>query len=164
MTGIDGLVFRQVTEMTPGELAELTALYRSAGWIASGESGEFLSEAVRGSLFCAGAFCASTGRLIGFGRALSDGVSDAYLQDIVVDSEFRRRGVGGGIIRFLVDELRRRGVDWIGLVGEPGTEKFYAALGWKPQRNYTLWKWSGTGEDGSGNADRNQCGADAGAD
>jgi len=35
--------------------------------------------------------------------------------------------------------LRKMGVDWIGLVGEPGTEKFYSKLKLKPKDGYTLW-------------------------
>ena len=36
--------------------------------------------------------------------------------------------------------LKERGVDWIGLVGEPGTESFYRNLGFEEQKNFTLWK------------------------
>ena len=78
--------------------------------------------------------------MVGFARALSDGCSDAYIQDVVVSPEFRRQGIGGKLIRFLEAELRRRGVDWIALVGEPGTENFYSRLGLKEQPGYTLWK------------------------
>ena len=128
-----------MTGVTPAERAELTELYRSAGWIGAAASGEFLERAVAGSFVAVGAFTAE-GRLVGFGRALSDGASDAYLQDIVVHPGFRKRGIGGEIVRFLTAELRRRGVDWIGLVGEPGTERFYEELGFAAQRNFTLWK------------------------
>ena len=48
----------------------------------------------------------------------------------------------------LVGELWARGVDWIALVGEPGTEKFYARLGFERKDGFVLWKWNG-GRDGS---------------
>ncbi len=136
----DGAItIRLLTELKPETQTEMTALYRAAGWIAPEESGDFLPAAVSGALLCAGAFT-QDGRLIASGRVLSDGVSDAFLQDIAVAPEFRKQGIGGAIVRFLIAETQKRGIDWIGLVGEPGTEKFYAGLGLTLQKNYTLWK------------------------
>lgn len=120
------------------ELLQLRELYVIANWIDADDPAEFLSPALAGSTVAAGAF--ANGKLIGFARALSDGCSDAYIQDVVVSPEFRKQGIGGKLIRFLETELRRKGVDWIALVGEPGTESFYAKLGLKAQPGYTLWK------------------------
>ncbi len=117
---------------------DLAELYRLAGWIGREEDGGFLRKAVAGStLFCA-AF--DGGRIVGCGRAISDGVSDAYLQDIVVHPDWRKQGLGGKIVRFLIGRLRERGVDWIGLVGEPGTEKFYRELGFEAVPDFTFYK------------------------
>ena len=74
------------------------------------------------------------------GRALSDNVSDAYIQDIAVSPAFRKHGIGGEIVRTIIAELRRRGVDWIALVGEPGTERFYRELGFEAKPDHTFWK------------------------
>ena len=93
---------------------------------------------IAGSTVAIGAFCG--GRLIGMGRAISDGVSDAFIQDVAVTKAFRRRGIGGEIVRQIAAVLKERGVDWIGLVGEPGTESFYRNLGFEEQKNFTLWK------------------------
>ncbi len=132
-------VYRLLTEPTREELECASRLYVQAGWIESVDRGDFIARALSGSTLAAGAFL--DGRLVGLGRALSDGVSDAYVQDVVVDSAFRRRGIGGGLLRFIFAELRRRGVDWIGLVGEPGTEKFYAGLGLRERKGHTLWQY-----------------------
>ena len=119
-------------------MKQLRELYCEAGWIEAGDAAEFLVPAITGSTVAAGAF--ENGELVGFGRALSDGCSDAYIQDVVVRKDHRGRGIGREIIRFLEVELRCKGVDWIGLVGEPGTEGFYSRLGLKRQPGYTLWK------------------------
>ena len=119
-------------------MKQLRELYCEAGWIEAGDAAEFLVPAITGSTVAAGAF--ENGELVGFGRALSDGCSDAYIQDVVVRKDYRGRGIGREIIRFLEVELRCKGVDWIGLVGEPGTEEFYSRLGLKRQPGYTLWK------------------------
>jgi GNAT superfamily N-acetyltransferase len=44
------------------------------------------------------------GRQIGFTRTSSDGSSYAYLADVYVEPEHRRRGLGVELVRFSVDE------------------------------------------------------------
>lgn len=115
------------------ERAEVEELYRQAGWWQESErtpdGNRWIDALVRGSHCFVGAFAG--GRMIGMGRALSDGISDAYIQDVTVLREFRGRGLGAAIIRRLVEELRARRIGWIGLVAEPGTEPFYRRLGFE---------------------------------
>jgi ribosomal protein S18 acetylase RimI-like enzyme len=84
----------------------------------------------------AGSYCFmvardSTGRMVGMGRVLSDGVSDAYIQDVVVLKELRGYGVGRELVRRLVAYCSEHGIEWVGLIAEPGTEIFYQSLGFK---------------------------------
>lgn len=133
------MLFRRLDALNAEDRASLAALYRGAGWLGAAEDDAFLVPMVAGSFLAIGAYTAE-GRLVGFGRALSDGCSDAYLQDVVVAEAFRRRGIGAEIVGRLTAELRRRGIDWIGLVGEPGTELFYRRLNWQKQDDFTLWR------------------------
>ena len=126
------------TEFPPELLRAAARLYRIAGWVDDEDGCGFLAAALGNS--CAVCVGRCEGRVIGMGRALGDGVSDAYIQDVVVDPEFRRRGVGGAIVRALAAELRGRGVDWIGLVGAPGTEEFYRSLGFESPAGFTFWR------------------------
>ena len=121
-------------------LKDAENIYREASWIADGESGDFLLPAFQGSTAVAGAFDTS-GNLVGIARALSDGASDAYIQDVAVTASMRGKKIGSKLIKVIYDDLRSRGVDWIALVGEPGTEKFYASLGLEEKPGYTLWKF-----------------------
>ena len=131
--------YRIETDFPPEFLRSAARLYRIAGWVDEGDDCGFLAAALKNSCAVCAAFD-DDGSLIGMGRALGDGVSDAYVQDVVVDPGFRRRGVGGTIVRTLVAELRERGVDWIGLVGEPGTESFYRSLGFHAPEGFTFWR------------------------
>ena len=83
---------------------------------------------VRGS-FCFLVAREPGGGIDGMGRVISDGVSDAYIQDVVVLESHRGRGIGREIVRRLTDRCLQAGISWIGLVAEPGTERFYAPLG-----------------------------------
>lgn len=118
--------------------AEVLALYRHPGWWQTDENPQYL-ETVLGIM--ANSFCFVTarlnGKLIGMGRAISDGVSDAYIQDVVVYSEFRGQGIGAKIVAKLVEFLRSNDIQWIGLISEPGHEDFYERLGFARMPDYT---------------------------
>lgn len=130
-----------IDENPPGEieirliktasLTELVTLYKDAGWWKDsyGEAPEFLRGILAGSALFAGAF--ENQRLIGMGRALSDKASDAYIQDVAVLKKFRGRGIGKKIIQTLIAGLNAWGVEWIGLIAEPGTTEFYENLGFQ---------------------------------
>lgn len=114
----------------------LCALYRDAGWWQDDYSASdaFLSQIPEKSALFAGAFLEE--KLIGMGRALSDLCSDAYIQDVVVLSAYQKFGIGTLIVTFLIRELKDRGVDWIGVIGEPGTSSFYEKLGFRQMTDY----------------------------
>lgn len=116
------------------------ALYKDAGWWKSayGEAPEFLNGIMEGSALFAGAFLNK--KMIGMGRALSDLASDAYIQDVAVLKEFQGKGIGGKIIQTLIAGLKERGVDWIGLIAEPGTTDFYERLGFLPLKGHVPLK------------------------
>lgn len=92
--------------MTPIEYREdrelplepLVALYRAAAW-SSGEKGEALREAMRGSHAVVTAW--AEGRLVGLGNTLSDGHLVVYYPHLLVHPDFRRRGIGAEILRRL---------------------------------------------------------------
>ncbi len=116
----------------------LKSLYRQAGWwqerdqAPGGDS--WLDRLVAGSFCFVGAFAG--GKMVGMGRAVSDGASDAYIQDVTVLKEFRGLGIGAGIIEKIVGFLRERRIGWIGLVAEPGTQAFYRRLGFSVLEGY----------------------------
>lgn len=119
---------------------DLMTLYKDAGWWdpACERHPEFLSRIVPDSALFVGAFDRT--RMIGMGRALSDLISDGYIQDVAVLRNYRGRGVGRHIIHTLITGLKKHGVDWIGLIGEPGTGSFYESLGFRPMPGHTPYR------------------------
>ncbi len=130
-----------VKTITSASLLELIRLYKDAGWWEDeyDKKPEFLHHIVKDSGVFVGAFLEK--KLIGMGRALSDMASDAYIQDIVVLKQYRGRGIGKKIIRLIVKILNEKGVDWIGLVAQPGTTSFYEKLGFEPLKGHTPLKY-----------------------
>jgi len=70
---------------------------------------------------------AQDGRIVGFARAITDGLSNGYLSMVVVDPAFRRRGVG----RALVERITAGPptITWVLRAGREGAAEFFAACG-----------------------------------
>lgn len=83
---------------------------------------------------------------IGMGRVISDGVSDAYLQDIVVLPEWREKGIGTAIVRNLMKLCYDAGIGWIGIIAAPETEYFYRRFGFARMGGYTPMRFDGNPE------------------
>ncbi len=115
------------------------ALYRSAGWWQEGEDPSAIPGILRGSLVVASAWIDE--RLVGMGRAIGDGVSDAYIQDVVVLPEHRGLGIGRALVREIRDACLARGLRWIALVAQPGTGPFYEALGFREMEGHVPMRW-----------------------
>jgi GNAT superfamily N-acetyltransferase len=122
----DGFTVRLVKAWPDRQIVEL---YKAGGWWLDHYTADGIQALIRGSFAFAVALDPGTGRAIGMGRAISDGSSDAWLQDIVVLKEHRGKGIGRAIIRALVEHCKEKGLVWIGLVAEPGTKDFYRPLG-----------------------------------
>jgi GNAT superfamily N-acetyltransferase len=65
-----------------------------------------------------GAYDGGTGAQIGFARAVSDGVCDAYLADVIVAPDARGRGAGKLLVRTMIDEGPGRGFRWMLFTGD----------------------------------------------
>ncbi|HMK47177.1 MAG TPA: GNAT family N-acetyltransferase, partial [Methanocella sp.] len=91
---------------------------------------------IKGSLAFVVAIDRRTSRAIGMGRIISDGVSDGYIQDLVVLPQYWKNGVGSRMVSALVAEARAKGLGWIGLIAEPGSDHFYGRLGFRPMQGH----------------------------
>jgi len=113
------------------QIAAIIDLYREAGWWSGlvWETPELVRRIVAGSHCFVLAGDGET--IIGMGRAISDGASDAYIQDVTVRSEFRNRGVGSLIVREILRRLRTDGLQWVGLIAGGNSQPFYRRLGFE---------------------------------
>lgn len=126
----------EVIRSAPAE--EIIALYRAGGWWNESDAWRrSLAATIEGS-FCFLVARLDDGRIVGMGRAISDGVSDAYVQDVVVLNEYRGQGIGAEIVRRIVEFCRDKGLEWVGLVAEPGTKDFYGRLGFRERAGYSF--------------------------
>jgi len=124
----------EVVESAPTEA--IVELYRAGGWWEESPAARaVIPRMIRGS-FCFLLAREPRGRIVGMGRVISDGVSDAYIQDVVVLETYRGRGIGRELVRRLTERCLEAQISWIGLVAEPGTQAFYEPMGFRPLAGY----------------------------
>ena len=105
------------------DFEELANLYRIAP-LGDKPAGALTTVFANSRFVC---FVHSGHQLIGAGRALADGVDCAYIADVAVHPDHQGRGLGRSILTRLVE--RCSGHKKIILYAKPGTEPFYASLG-----------------------------------
>jgi ribosomal protein S18 acetylase RimI-like enzyme len=124
----------QVATTAPVE--EIVALYKAGGWWQeSPVNRSRIEPMIRGS-FCFMVARAPNGQIVAMGRVISDGASDAYIQDVVVLPPYRRQGIGRELIRRLTRYCVEHRIGWIALLAEPGTLTFYENLGYGALEGY----------------------------
>lgn len=74
--------------------------------------------------------------LVGFARALTDGRYRALLEDVVVDSNLRKKGIGKLLVSALMDQLNN--VDEVFLNAGYELEEFYKEFGFKKYAGLTM--------------------------
>jgi ribosomal protein S18 acetylase RimI-like enzyme len=108
---------------------EIVQLYKAGGWWKDTYDTAGIPQLIIGSFAFVVAVDRNTGKSVGMGRVISDGVSDAYIQDLVVLPSFRGQSIGKKIAQKLIDFCLSKGILWIGLIAEPGSSQFYTSLG-----------------------------------
>ena len=86
------------------QLASITNWLTSHAYWARWRTDADIGAQVSGAWRVVGAYSTATGELIGFARAVSDGVAFAYLADVFVVDEFRGHGIGKALINRMIDE------------------------------------------------------------
>ena len=131
--GIEGIRFSLDKKINPAQVKEL---YNFVSWLDGSETEETVEKMFLNSYAVASAYNSETGELAGFFRALSDGVGDAYMVDLLVHPSYRKQGIGKALVKLLSSYLKEQGITWIVCIGVPGTEKFYCDCGGKVMKNY----------------------------
>lgn len=113
-------------ENTPVAPTEIAALRRSVGWNgmrASYENPKMIS-------YCHIA-CYDAVTLVGYLDTVSNGVTDAYLQDLMVRPDYQGRGVGTHLVAAAIEKLRKDGIYMISVAFEEKLLPFYRRFGFQ---------------------------------
>ena len=91
---------------------------------------------LRGSSHVVVAVDPAAGRVVGFVTAVSDGVLSAYLPLLEVLPAYRGRGIGGELVRRVLDALADHYM--VDVVCDPDVVPFYQRLGLRPATGASL--------------------------
>lgn len=84
--------------------SEILALYTSVGWSNYTREPDMLHRAFANSLYVLAAFDGN--KLVGVVRAVGDGASIVFAQDLLVLPQYQRRGVGSELLRRLMQKYQ----------------------------------------------------------
>jgi len=125
-----------IKAVSDSELSELLSVYLSAGWWDTSSEDYRQIRTIIQKSFCF-VVAKVDGKIIGMARSISDGISDAYIQDVAVLPEYKGGGVGKMLVDKVVAFLQDNNISWIGLIATPGAERFYQKSGFSVMENFT---------------------------
>lgn len=111
-------------------LENIKDLYRGEGWTAYLNDDIRLKRAFDNSLYILGVF--DNQELIGFIRCVGDGEHVVIIQDIIIDAEHKRQGLGRELMNLVFEKYSS--VRWIQLntdISDERANSFYRSLGMK---------------------------------
>jgi len=127
----------------PIDPVQLQRLLQTTGWAAD-RTVEEIERLLSGSPLVIGAWDGD--RLVGFARALTDGVFRALIDDVVVHPACRRSGIGTELMRRLLERLN--GVEEVFLRCGAEVVPFYERLGFARASCITMDHVSNDEENG----------------
>lgn len=84
------------------DMEDIVRLLRMTYW-ADKRPAETIEKSVRNSA-CYGVYVDGADRLAGFARVITDNATTWYLCDVVIDPEYRNRGLGKALVAHIVSE------------------------------------------------------------
>ncbi len=121
-------------------LDQLLALYESVGWIEyiNEKRGPELQDAIRNSTYVVSAWSDDT--LVGLARVLSDDSSIFYLQDILVNPKFQRKGIGKQLMNNCMERFKHVRSRVLLTDDEEKQLQFYESFGFKNTRDLSKFQ------------------------
>lgn len=81
--------------------------------------------------------------VVGMGRLVGDGVMYWYLQEIIVLPEYQGKGIGTGIVNYLLEYIKKHTENEtftsVGLTAAEGKTSFYERFGFQNSRGMNLY-------------------------
>jgi ribosomal protein S18 acetylase RimI-like enzyme len=118
----------EIRSADPSEVGAIHHLLSANGWAHRAGDVEQLARLMGASQH---AIVAVQGaEIVGFARAISDGISNGYLSMVVVAGPFRQQGIGRALVEHILGSEAH--ITWVLRAGRAGAPGFFARLGFQP--------------------------------
>ena len=122
----------EIREYASFQREEVLALYESVGWTGYTCRFEIMERAFASSLKIYGAYV--QGKLVGLIRAVGDGLTIVYIQDLLVHPAYQRMGIGKALMGKMLREYRDVYQKVLSTDDTEKTLAFYRSIGMKADR------------------------------
>lgn len=117
----------EIKEYTKFRSDEILPLYTQVGWTAYTENMPALERGYKSSLLVLAAY--ENSELLGIVRAVGDGATVVWVQDLLVYPEKQRQGVGTALLRAVLDRFSDVRQIHLATDNTPKNVAFYRSLG-----------------------------------
>lgn len=108
---------------------EILRLYASVGWTAYTDHPDVLQKGFENSMLTLAAY--EGDQLLGIIRAVGDGYTIVFVQDILVFPEHQRKGVGSALLQAILDRCSHVRQIELATDNTPKTIAFYKSMGFR---------------------------------
>lgn len=109
--------------------AEIMRLYASVGWTAYTDHPKVLRKGFENSMLTLAAY--ESEQLLGLIRAVGDGFTIVFVQDILVFPKYQRKGIGSALLKAILDRYSHVRQIELATDNTPKTIAFYQSMGFR---------------------------------